>query len=346
LEIEMAPLRLLPEDEFMHDTAGVSNFNESMYFNFYDGARELGGFVRIGNRPNEGYAEQTTCLYLPDGRIAFNFGRPSITSNDAFEAGGCAFEVVTPFRELMVRYDGKVVLLDEPEAMVDPRKAFRENPWVDCSLELTYRGLSPMFGGEPVDDDGNPLPARENEFAKGHYEQHVGARGSIRLGDADWEIDAYGLRDHSWGPRFWQAPWWYRWLTGNCGEDFGFMLSIIASREASPRRGGIIFADGAYHPVKHCSIETGWRGDDHYHETITAVAATEEREYRIAGTVKSLIPLRNRRTAPDGERMVTRISEGMTEWRVEGVGTGYGLSEYLDQIVGGVPVGVGEEDGG
>jgi hypothetical protein len=61
--------------------------------------------------------------------------------------------------------------------------------------------------------------------------------------------------------------------------------------------------------------------------------------------VKSLIPLRNRRTAPDGERLVTRISEGMTEWRVEGVGTGYGLSEYLDQIVDEVPVGVAEEDG-
>ena len=26
---------------------------------------------------------------------------------------------------------------------------------------------------------------------------------------------AFGLRDHSWGPRFWQSPWWYRWLTGH-----------------------------------------------------------------------------------------------------------------------------------
>jgi hypothetical protein len=341
----MARLQLLPEDEFMHDPTDVSNFNESMYFNFYDPAHSLGGFVRIGNRPNEGYAEQTTCLYLPDGRIGFTFGRPEIASNDAFSAGGCAFDVVEPFRKLNVRYDGKLVLLEEPEAMADPRKAFRENPWVDCSIDLVYRGLSPMLGGEMVDDDGKPLPARENEFAKGHYEQHVGARGSIRFGDSQWELDGYGLRDHSWGPRFWQAPWWYRWLTGNCGDDFGFMLSIIASRDGSRRRGGIIFEGGAYHPVKHCTIETGWRGDENYHQTITAVATTETREYRIEGKVKSLIPLRNRRTAPDGERMVTRISEGMTEWSVEGVGTGYGLSEYLDQIIDGVPVGVAEEDG-
>ena len=39
-----------------------------------------------------------------------------------------------------------------------------------------------------------------------------------------------------------------------------------------------------------------------------------------------MIPLRNRK----GGR-TTRISEGMTEWTCEGR-TGYGLSEYLDQM--------------
>ena len=52
----------------------------------------------------------------------------------------------------------------------------------------------------------------------------------------------------------------------------------------------------------------------------------------------SLVPLRNRRVAPDGEKLVTRISEGMTRWTWNGR-TGYGLSEYLDQIVDGRPVG-------
>ncbi len=41
---------------------------------------------------------------------------------------------------------------------------------------------------------------------------------------------------------------------------------------------------------------------------------------------------------PEGEQLVTRISEGMTEWRCDGR-TGYGLSEYLDQIIDGKPVG-------
>jgi hypothetical protein len=341
----MVNLRLEPRDEFMHDTEGVSNFNESMYFNFYDPERRLGGFVRLGNRPNERYAEQTTCLYLPDGRVGFMFQRPEISTNESFDAGGCSFEVITPFEDLAVRYEGKLVLLERPLEMADPRKAFRENPWVEASVDLSYRGLSPMYGGEPVDDEGQPLRNVSNDFAKGHYEQHVGARGSVRVGDDRWQVDGHGLRDHSWGPRFWQAPWWYRWLTGNCGEDFGFMLSIIAGRDGQRRRGGIIFEDGVYKQVRHCTIRTGWTGEGTYHQTITAVARTDEREYAISGDVLSLIPLRNRRTTPDGEKLLTRISEGMTEWQVEGVGTGYGLSEYLDQIVGAAPVGVAEEDG-
>jgi len=53
----------------------------------------------------------------------------------------------------------------------------------------------------------------------------------------------------------------------------------------------------------------------------------------------SLIPLRNRRRTPDGEELMTRITEGMTEYRCDGE-VGYGLSEYLDQIVDGEPVGL------
>ena len=68
--------------------------------------------------------------------------------------------------------------------MADPRKAFTENPWVDAEVELDYRGVSPMWGGEPVNDDGSPIAENPGEgFARGHYEQHVGARGD-RSGSA------------------------------------------------------------------------------------------------------------------------------------------------------------------
>ena len=70
----------------------------------------------------------TTCLYLPDGRVAFMYGRPRIADNKAMNAGGMKFEVVEPFKKLKVSYDGKAVVLDRPFDMAEPSKAFRENP--------------------------------------------------------------------------------------------------------------------------------------------------------------------------------------------------------------------------
>ncbi len=84
--------RLEPQDEYMHELGPEPNFNESMYFNVYDPSTRLGGFFRLGNRANEGYAEMTVCLYLPDGRVGFMFNRPKISDNDAFDAGGIRFE--------------------------------------------------------------------------------------------------------------------------------------------------------------------------------------------------------------------------------------------------------------
>ena len=331
-------VRLEPQDEYMHELGPEPNLNESMYFNVYDPKNEVGGFFRLGNRANEGTGEMTCCIYLPDGRVGFMFKRPDVHNNDAFDAAGMRFEVVTPFEELTVDYEGKLVMLDQPLDMADPREAFTNNPYEECEVHLTYRGLSAMFGGEP--DEPHEKPGEE--FAKGHYEQLIGGRGTIRVGSLEWDVDGYGLRDHSWGPRYWQAPWYYRWLTANFGEDFGFMGSRIARKDGPGTRGGFVWDDGQLHLCNDFEISTEWVGDDSYHQEITATLRSKERSWSVSGSVRSLIPLRNRRKTPDGEQLVTRISEGMTEWKLDDGRIGYGLSEYLDQLIDGQPVGTAE----
>jgi hypothetical protein len=326
-------VRLEPQDEYMHELGPESNFNESMYFNIFDPSCRIGGFFRLGNRANEGTAEMTTCLYLPDGRVAFMYQRPKISNNDAFDAGGMKFEVVRPFEELEVSYTGKVVMLDNPLAMADPKKAFTENPYEEASVELTYTGVSTMFGGEPDE----PHEKAGEEFAKGHYEQLIQGCGTITVGSDKWDVNGFGLRDHSWGPRYWQAPWYYRWLTANFGPSFGFMASRVARKDSNGTRGGFVWDGTALKLCNDIQISTGWSGEDAYHDTIDAVLRSGDTEWHVKGRVMSLIPLRNRR-----EEMVTRISEGMTEWTLDDGRVGYGLSEYLDQIIDGKPVGLDE----
>ena len=145
------------------------------------------------------------------------------------------------------------------------------------------------------------------------------------------------IRDRSWGPRYWQAIEWYRWLTININDEIGFMFSIVHQSEDSERRGGIVLKDGKYEIVKDCKIETEY-DDDHFQKTFTAWAETDEGEYEVEGKVISLIPLRNRRNTPEGDSLVTRITEGMTQYTYKGI-VGYGMSEYLDQVIDGKPIG-------
>jgi len=331
-------LRLEPKDELMHELGPEPNFNESMYFNVYDPASRVGGFFRLGNRANEAMAEMTVCVYLPDGRVAFMFGRPAIHDNDSFDAGGLRFAVVEPFCELTVDYDGSVAVLADPLEMADPRRAFSTNPHLPCRVEVRYTGAGPMVGGEPEERRERP----GEEFARGHYEQLVAATGSIEIGNEEFPIEGFGLRDHSWGARYWQAPWYYRWLTANFGPGFGFAGSRVARRDGPGIRGGFVWDGTELRLCDGLSLSTTWTGEASYHSAVDAVLTAGAREWRVHGRVFSLIPLRNRRTDPAGNKLVTRISEGMTEWTLEDGRVGYGLSEYLDQIVDGEPVGLAE----
>jgi hypothetical protein len=324
----------LDADDLMHENTGESNYNESAYYNFYDPKARLGGFVRIGNRPNEGYAEMTCCLYLPDGRVGFMFARPKIPDNAAFDAAGMRFIVKAPMREHEIRYDGTVCLLARPLDLQDPKAAFTSNPHVPASIALTYTGLSPAAGGEPREErDGQWVSVKVEkagqEFARGHLEQHGRAAGTVAVDGTTWTIDGFGLRDRSWGPRFWQAPDHYRWLTMNFGNVAGIAAARTVQRDGRAVEGGYVFEAGK--PNRHIGkveVDTEFTGDEKLHARLRVRVhpADGGPAEEITGRVLNMVPLRNRRNG-----VTTRIAEGLTEWRW-GDKVGYGWSEYLDHV--------------
>jgi len=316
---------LRPEDDYPHAAGSAANFNESMYFNFFDCDRGLGGFVRIGNRPNEGYAETTVALFRPNGRVLFTFDRPRIANNERMEAGGLRFEVVTPAETLRTTFAGRLLDLAEPRDMADPRKAFRDNPARPVTLDLTHEAVGPMYGSSG--DAEEEERAADDQFAKAHYEQHMRVTGSIDLDGEATRIDGYGLRDHSWGPRSWQAIRSYEWLTMNFGADLGAMVSIIRRDGTPDRIAGVVVRGDRLDPIVAAEVEADYEANGLYHRAVRTRVTTRGGEaLSIDGTVRGFLPLRNRR---DGR--TTHIGEGMTEWRL-GDRVGYGLSELLRQV--------------
>ena len=179
----MVRMRREPQDDYLHAVETASNFNESRYYNFFDPGAGMGGWVRMGNRPNEGYAEMTVCLYLPDGRVAFNYKRPKIDGHDAHDAGGLRFEVVKPYEEHRITYDGKVCVLARPREMADPKSAFNDNPHVGLHDRPHARGRRPAVGRRTRVGGGRqearPRP-REDVRPRSHRAAHGGHRNGHR----------------------------------------------------------------------------------------------------------------------------------------------------------------------
>jgi hypothetical protein len=256
--------------------------------------------------------------------VLFRLARPRIDDNSAFDCGGLRFEVLEPSQSLRTVFEGELLELADPGAMADPRKAFAESPRVRVALDLRHDAVGPMYGGSDTKESDRPA---EQQFAKAHYEQHMAVTGTLRVNDEEIRIDGFGLRDHSWGPRYWQAIHSYEWLTLNFGADFGAMISVIRRDPDTERVSGVVVRGDALDGVARASVRAEFEPNGLYHRRVAVDLETHGGEkLSIEGEVKGFIPLRNRR---DG--MVTHIGEGMTEWRC-GDRVGYGLSEFLRQV--------------
>src|SRR3954454_11338037 len=168
-------------DEAMHPVDDHPQFNESALLTMFDNDRREGGYVRIGNRANEGHAESTLCWFLPDGRCLFRFERAPITDNTQFVAGGLTIVSATDDQPLTARFDGSASLLSSPRLLVNAREELRAAPKVDVVLEVSLEGLSPLYGG-------TPFPGMD---VGGHYEQHMAITGTLTIDGVTTPVNAW-----------------------------------------------------------------------------------------------------------------------------------------------------------
>ncbi|MCV7226462.1 DUF7065 domain-containing protein [Mycolicibacterium komossense] len=314
-----------PADDGTHEVGSEPNWNESMYVQFHDPNAGLGGFLRLAKRPNEGRGERTVCLYLPDGSVAFGYSRPSVSAGGAFEGAGLLVEVLEPFEHLRVSFGGAVNLLPEPAALVDPKAALSSTAVTGCAVALDLRAVTPPYA-ESFDGAGQ-------SFAPNHYEQLMAVSGVLTLGETSTDINGFGLRDHSWGPRSWQAPHFYRWVHGS-SREVGFMGAYFGDPDGADRFGGFVWDGGALHRCEEVEVSTE-RDVDSAPRSVTVTLTAPQRRWTFHGEAKAVVPLRHRRGDSDSATDATRIAEAAMVWKAEDGTTLHGMAEYLDQVYDG-----------
>jgi hypothetical protein len=327
------PLRA--QDDYNHPVEEHLFFNESRYIHLIDGARGIGGWFRIGNRPNQGFGEMTVCLYLPDGRSGFMHVKPQGRVVDCNAAAGLSFSVDEPLQRMSLHYTGKLCVMPDGREMEEPKNAFKQNPMLDCTVELQFHAVAPAHGGELLGDDGKPYDEGEGRyFARAHYDQSMRGHGHITVGNERFEIDGFGLRDHSWGPRLWQAIPWYRWFPCTFNDCFAICLMMVKKGDGEYLETGFIH-DGSGKLLHVSDIQLRSEYDERQYPTGFSLSCRDERgkTYDIRGETLNAVPCRHLRLLPEGGTDMSRIMESMTRYTCNGK-VGYGLAEYMDHVAG------------
>lgn len=335
----MSDRLLTPQDAYLHPVGDEQTWNESRYLDFHDHASGVGGWLRIGMRPNERHAEMSACVNLPDGRTAFYYQRVPIQAN-RLAAGGQEWSIGDPYALVTVSYDGPMIVMDDAWALTDPKKAFTTCPRTDAqiSLRVESKGLEAVMGSDQDHIERIFLPGQ----ADWHYQHLCWVIGQIQIGEEKYAVNGRGGKDHSWGPRNWLAKIYMRWLTGVADDDdLGFML-VRGVGPTKTTRSGHVWEKGEFFIVDDFEMKNTYLDHAPYAlQRCELTIRSGDREWSASGEPQAWLPLRHVATDEHGTQTTLRIVKSPTRWNFGEGRMGAGMCELHDQLAGdGVPSGL------
>lgn len=162
--------------------------------------------------------DEVVYVVLPDGRVlaAKSISPPRADGPMDVTVNGVSIAAEQPFERIGITYTGAARLVDAAELDAGP---LTDGLHVPLDFRLTATAMSPPydFGGERIDQ----------EWAHGHYEQHMRLEGELRYGDEPpIAIAGTGLRDHSWGPRDYEKIGTTTWLHAQFPESGRHLMAV------------------------------------------------------------------------------------------------------------------------
>lgn len=322
--------------EYRHPPDDDPAFNESTYYNFLcpDG---IVGWVRVAMQPNQPAGQASVLIFLPEGETLFNYQRTTSVTPDTLAVGDLSFHIVEPHRRQELRYDGPLFAFADPKLLDRPKEAFSQATKRQTSIRLSVTGDGASFGSDGED----PANILEDTMAIGHYEQFIRVEGELIVDGERRTVRGGGLRDHSWGPRDWAGPKYYRWITV-AFPDSTIMVLDVARRDGTRTRRAAAVSDGVAAPAELSDLAMEWTADG-FCRAVTCQIQGPDGPVTLTGTARRperFAPLRHRRTTSDGTELRTRIGYAAYDFVASDGRRGIGMVEALDQLVDGLPIGM------
>ena len=286
----------------------------------------------MGFRPHDGWADALHGVYLPGGRVAFTYGRRTDLTPATVEAFGPLGPAVgnltlhrrEPFRRWNITYAGEAQHMADATVMITASKD-RPAGW-----------MQPMQLQMDVAFVTTSEPHYTTIGAEGHFEQTGRVTGEIRLGEESWDVNGYGVRDKSWGPRTWQASIateadrtpFLNWFSINFGPDLALGGLCDKLYDRTLHGTGWIQRNDTMLDLTEVTVTTRYNPlNPLLHESLQVRGTDSDgTTFVVDGTVLSICPTKIPR--PDG---VTFVNEGLARFH-SGGRTGFGIAEHWHAV--------------
>jgi hypothetical protein len=321
-----------PQDDFMHPVRDEPAWSESYYFNFCDPRTQVGMFTRMGFRPGDGWADGLHVVYLGGDHLLFTYSRRDLPQvEDDLTVGGLSLERVEPFKRWRVSYEGPAQEVADGAILVTRRRERPEGWFTPAELSMS------------VDFEALGEPFYSAEGVRGHFEQAGRVHGKIRSGDKVWDVDGYGVRDKSWGPRSWKAadgsggtgaapsapvgPF-ATWFSANWGAGLAFGGGAGSDGKGNMRGEGWLQRDGKNVRLRELRVlDSTYRPGSILHTRLRLELVPEEGEaLPVDCTVVGMCP-----TKIPQQTGATFVNEALARFDCKGQ-TGWGIAEYWHAV--------------
>jgi hypothetical protein len=288
-------------EQLRHTPDEKAEWNESYYFNFYDPTQEIGGFTRIGAKPNIEEGMGYLFLFYKGDILAFHHQQEITTVPDVPKSGPLEF-----LPEWQVLFSGHM----QDTATGKP---------VQVALDLTYTPLNAEFSYLTC--------VTKEEFAVGqvvcenHYEQVGLMEGKIVIGAHPYSIRGFSERDHSWGERDWNAPQKWIYVTAHFDRNFAINIATM-NLDGSHIDVGFIMDHGENIPVTSIHETTISEGENQMSFEF-AVEDMKKNAYILRGNVLNTVRIPYKR-----QGRLSMLHENLSHFMC-GENHGYGIAEYL-----------------
>jgi hypothetical protein len=216
-------------------------WQESDCYWWYDAGVGVGGFHRIGQKPNAGTGQLTLFVFARDGERYVAHAEHSIVESDRWDVG-----------HRVGTHTG--------EALGEGRRRFTWNePGSAADLQFGDSFHEPRNWSKT----GHSDDFMSNINSDGHLECGGHLRGALRIGEQTYEIDALAHRDRSWGFRDSGrvSMHRYRMFSGTAGPSLSFASFFLDLKDGPSMVAGFVSRDGIDEDVRGLRVATTFDAD-------------------------------------------------------------------------------------